>query len=227
MVLCIIPARGGSKRIPRKNLLRIAGKPLVVHSIEHGLAASVDRVVVSTDDKEIAAVSKRAGAEVVMRPPAISTDKATSESALRHVLDAIGDPDLVVFLQATSPVRRRTDIDRAVTQLRKERLDSLFSACENNKLLWQLGPRGPRSLNYDYTKRKREQDFHPEFRENGSIYVFKPSILRSANNRLGGRIGVYVMPEWASFQVDQPWECRLIEWILRNQRSLERDAEQR
>jgi len=222
MVLCIIPARGGSRRIPRKNLLRIGGKPLVVHSIEHGLATyGVDRVIVSTDDEEIATVSRKAGAEVVIRPTAISHDKATSESALLHVLDTVGDPDLVVFLQPTSPIRRRNDIRHAISQLQHERFDSLFSACENNKLLWQSGPKGPRSLNYDYTKRKREQDFHPEFRENGSIYVFKPSILRKFNNRLGGHIGIYVMPEWASFQVDQPWECRLIEWLLKQQKRLE------
>ncbi len=216
MIVCIIPARGGSKRIPRKNLMKIGGKPLVVHSIQHALAANrVDRVIVSTDDAEIARVSRKAGAEIVRRPPEISGDAATSESALLHVLGTIPEPDLVVFLQATSPVRRRGDIDAAIAQLARERLDSLFSACENNKLLWQLAPNGPRSVNYDYRKRKREQDFHPEFRENGSIYVFRPSILRGLNNRLGGRIGIYVMPEWASFQVDQPWECRLIEWILK------------
>ena len=224
MVVAVIPARGGSKRIPRKNLTPIAGKPLVVHSIKHALQSKrVSRVLVSTDDSKIAAVSHRAGAEVVIRPKDISGDEATSESAIAHALDQLsGEPDLVVFLQATSPVRRRFDIDRAIEQLERDELDSIFSACTNNKLLWQVGPGGPRSLNYDYRSRKREQEFHPEFRENGSLYVFKPGILRAEHNRIGGRMGVYVMPEWASFQVDQPWEIRLIEWILKNQKRLER-----
>jgi N-acylneuraminate cytidylyltransferase len=221
-VLCIIPARGGSKRIPGKNLVKVGGLPLVVHSIRHALESKrVDRVVISTDDSEIAKISKRAGAGVVLRPPEISGDAATSESALLHALDTVGDPDIVVFLQPTSPVRRSFDIDRAIAQLERQKLDSLFSACANNKLLWRLPPSGPASLNYDYRKRKREQEFPPEFRENGSIYVFRPAVLRRHHNRLGGRMGIYVMPEWASFQLDQPWEARLLTWILREQKELQ------
>ncbi|MCU0723789.1 MAG: acylneuraminate cytidylyltransferase family protein, partial [Planctomycetes bacterium] len=113
--LAIIPARGGSKGIPRKNLRPLGGKPLVVHSVDQALVCPrVGRVVVSTDDAEIAEVSRRAGAEVVERPAAISGDTASSESALLHVLDARKargeeDPSLVVFLQATSPLRRPHD----------------------------------------------------------------------------------------------------------------------
>lgn len=225
-ILGIIPARGGSKRIPRKNLLTVAGKPLVVHSILHLKASSrVARAVVSTDDSEIAEVSRSHGAEVVMRPPEISDDQATSESALLHVLDALkAEPELVVFLQATSPVRRRDDIDRAIAQLERDKADSLFSACRNNKLLWRASPNGPESVNYDWRRRKREQDHHPEFRENGSIYVFPPRLLRESGNRLGGRMSIYEMPEWASFQVDEPWEFRLAEWVLAHQGELERGA---
>src|SRR3954467_12096692 len=110
-VLAIIPARGGSKGIPRKNVRPFLGKPLLAHTIEHArLAPSVTRVVVSTDDAEIAAIAGRHGAEVVTRPADISGDVAGSEAALRHVLDHLEaaeryEPDLVVFLQATSPLR--------------------------------------------------------------------------------------------------------------------------
>ncbi|MBI4236643.1 MAG: acylneuraminate cytidylyltransferase family protein, partial [Chloroflexi bacterium] len=122
-VLCIIPARGGSKRLPRKNLALLLGEPLVAHSIRHALEARlVQRVVVSTDDAEIASVAEQHGAEVVRRPAEIAGDTATSESALLHVLDHLErtesyHPDLVVFLQCTSPVRQRDDIDNAIRAL--------------------------------------------------------------------------------------------------------------
>ena len=110
--IALIPARGGSKRIPRKNLLPLAGLPLVAHSIRHAIAAhAVSEVYVSTDDPEIADVARTFGAEVVMRPTELAGDQATSESALLHALDdrarrGLPDPELVVFLQPTSPVRR-------------------------------------------------------------------------------------------------------------------------
>ena len=122
-VLAIIPARGGSKGIPRKNVRPLLGRPLLAHSIEHARQApSVTRVVVSTDDAEIAAVARRFGAEVVDRPAEISGDAASSESALLHVLDHLRDaegyePDLVVFLQATSPLRRPGDVQGAIETL--------------------------------------------------------------------------------------------------------------
>jgi YrbI family 3-deoxy-D-manno-octulosonate 8-phosphate phosphatase len=220
-IIAIIPARGGSKRIPHKNLLPIAGRPLVVHSIVHALQSSrVREVYVSTESEEIAAVARAHGAEVVKRPPELSGDEATSESALRHVLDernrrGLPDPDLVVFLQCTSPVRRRDDIDRAVETLLAEGADSLFSACENNRLIWALKDGRPYSVNYDYLSRQREQDMTRQYRENGSIYVFRPEVLREHGNRLGGRIAVYEMDYWSSFQIDAAEHAEVIEWVMR------------
>lgn len=219
-VIAIIPARGGSKRVPHKNMQPLAGKPLVVHSVEHALAAStVDAVYVSTEDPGIAEVSRAAGARVVERPESISTDTATSESALLHVLDTVtesgrNDPDLVVFLQCTSPVRKKDDIDNAVRTLVEEGADSLFSVCKNDRLVWRYVEDEWRSLNYDYRNRKREQEFPVEYRENGSIYVFKPWVLRELDNRLGGRITVYEMDYWCSFQVDRPAHLKLMKWIV-------------
>ena len=114
--VAIIPARGGSRGIPRKNLRVIAGKPLLAYTIEHALATpSIDRVVVSTDDVEIGTVAARHGAEVIWRPAEISGDRASSEAALLHALDELAArddyrPDLVVMLQATSPLRRPDDV---------------------------------------------------------------------------------------------------------------------
>ncbi len=183
-------------------------------------ARLVDRTVVSTDDPGIQAVSQEAGAEVVARPPELSTDQATSESALLHVLDHLRakeryDPDLVVFLQCTSPVRASDDIDRAIGCLLDQKADSLFSATESKWLLWRESGGKIESFNYDYRTRRREQDMEAEWRENGSIYVFRPSILRENGNRLGGRIAVFEMGYWSSFQVDSEEDLALCDWILR------------
>ena len=219
--VAVIPARGGSKRVPGKNLMPLAGRPLVAHSVAHALAsASVREVYVSTESEEIAAVARACGVEVVMRPLELAGDQATSESALLHALDernrrGLPDPDLVVFLQCTSPVRRRDDIDRAVEALLSQGADSLFSACENNRLIWAVKDGRPYSVNYDFRSRQREQDMAVQYRENGSIYVFRPEVLRRENNRLGGRIAVYEMDYWSSFQVDEPAHAELIEWVMR------------
>jgi N-acylneuraminate cytidylyltransferase len=219
-IVAVIPARGGSKRIPRKNLISLGGVPLVVHTIRHALASTlVDSVYVSTDDTEIAAVSTRAGAHVVLRPTALSTDEADSESALLHVLDArlsegLPDPELVVFLQPTSPVRRERDIDSAIETLRRLGVASVFSACDDRKLLWRDAPDGPRPLNYDFHNRRREQEMGAQVMENGSIYVVRTPQLRARRNRMVEPMAVYRMDYWASFQIDTPEDIELCEWIL-------------
>ena len=224
-VLAIIPARGGSKRIPRKNVALVGGLPLVTHSIRHAISSQrVTTTVVSTDDAEIAAIARAEGADVIERPLSLANDMSSSESALLHVLDArraVGheDPALVVFLQCTSPVREPADIDNAVAQFERQGADSLMSACENTKFIWALGAEGARSLNYDYRNRKREQDLDPQFQENGSIYVFRPQLLRATNNRLGGTIAIYSMGYWSSFQVDSQEDLELCDWILRRRRA--------
>jgi N-acylneuraminate cytidylyltransferase len=220
-VIAIIPARGGSKRIPRKNLLPIKGIPLVGYSIRHALQAHhVREVYVSTDDADIVTVARAYGAGVVIRPVELAGDQATSETALLHVLDdrlkrGLSDPELVVFLQPTSPVRRPNDIDHAIETLLDMKADSLFSACENNRLIWAMRDGQPVSLTYDFHSRQREQDMALQFRENGSIYVFRPEILQRYNNRLGGKIAIYEMDYWSSFQVDSPEHIELCEWVLR------------
>lgn len=220
-VLCVIPARGGSKRLPGKNLLPVAGKPLLVHTLEQALAArSVERVVVSTDGEEIARIARLHGAEVVARPAGISGDEAPSEAALLHVLDTLERresylPELVVFLQCTCPVREPEDIDEAVATLRRERADSLLSVVESRRLLWRLDQGRPRPLNYDFGERPRSQDREPDYHENGSIYVVRPELLRQTRNRLGGRIALYRMQEESFVDVDGPLDLMLCEAILR------------
>jgi YrbI family 3-deoxy-D-manno-octulosonate 8-phosphate phosphatase len=219
--LAIIPARGGSKGIPCKNVRLLAGKPLLAYSIEHALAArSVTRVVVSTDDDEISLVALQWGAEVVRRPAEISGDTASSESALLHVLDHLREteayePDLVVFLQATSPMRDRGDLDAACSTLISDGADSLFSACRVEGFTWRRSGPSLAPVNYDPLNRPRRQDLQETvLEENGSFYVFHPRVLRAFGGRLGGRIAVYEMPRALSFQIDEPADIGLLEALM-------------
>jgi CMP-N,N'-diacetyllegionaminic acid synthase len=220
-IVALIPARGGSKGVPRKNVRPLAGKPLLAHTIEQARAVElVNRVVVSTDDEEIGEVARQYGAEVVWRPAEISGDTASSESALRHALEFLKEsggyePDYVVFLQCTSPLRWPGDIDRAIETLLAAEADSLLSVVPSHRFLWTVNQGGqPVAVNYDYANRPRRQDRAAEYVENGSIYVFKPWVLRELNNRLGGRIALYMMDEWSGVDIDSAADFALCEWLL-------------
>lgn len=225
LVLAIIPARGGSKGIPKKNLQPLAGKPLIAYTIEQALAApTISRVVVSTDSEEIADVARQYGAEVIPRPGSLSGDEATSEAALLHCMEYLRcregyEPDLVVFLQATSPLRSKEDIERAVETLDREKADSLFSACPLHSFVWRVGSNGVAPVNYDPVSRPRRQEGPEHLAENGSIYVFKPWVLTSRRCRLGGAVSVYRMSALDSFQCDQPEDLPILEFLLRSRHS--------
>lgn len=221
--IAIIPARGGSKRLPDKNLLPLAGLPVLAHTVQQAVTAkSLSEVYVSTDDPKISTIAGTHGATVVTRPKELCTDTASSESALLHVLDERlrsggSDPDIVVFLQCTSPVRAPDDIDRAIELFLRSRADSLLSVCVNHRFLWRSVSGSAESINYEYKARPREQDMAPQYQENGSIYICRTSLLRRTENRLGGRIALYEMDYWSSFQLDDPADFKLLEWIMGDQ----------
>jgi len=224
-IICVIPARGGSKRVPNKNILPLGGKPLVVHSIEQAKQSQlISRIIVSTNDPRIAEISKKSGAEVIIRPENISGDKATSESAIQHCIKEVENggffPDLIVFLQCTSPIRNPGDIDAAIEKLYSENADSLLSVCSNERFLWRPVAGNMQPVNYDYLKRPRDQDHPEEYAENGSMYIFKPEVMRKNGNRLGGKIAVYQMDYWSSFQVDSMEDYELCEWIYQKKQKL-------
>jgi CMP-N,N'-diacetyllegionaminic acid synthase len=219
--VAIIAARGGSKGIPGKNLLSLCGKPLLAWSVLHARdARAVDEVVVSSDSPDILDVARSYGAVGVHRPAEIAGDTATSESAWLHALNAreqsVGPFDRVVALQATSPIRESADIDSACEQYERERLDSMLSVCEvEDYFNWRLAAEGTgESVNYDWRNRRRRQEIEKRYLENGSFYVFKPSLLRDTQNRLGGRIGLFVMDRHKMFQIDRKEDIDLCRAIL-------------
>jgi N-acylneuraminate cytidylyltransferase len=217
--LAIIPARGGSKRIPRKNILLLEEKPLIVYSIEHARKSKlVSRIIVTTDDDEIADISIKHGVEVIKRPIKIADDTATSEDALIHTLNYLEEkeeyrPDIVVFLQCTSPLRNDDDIDNAIKMFLEQKADSLFSAVRFDKYIWRVMNNVVSPINYDYNKRWREQDFPPQYQENGSIYILKPELLKKHKNRLSGKIVIYEMDDMTFIQIDSHKDIELFKYI--------------
>jgi len=220
-VVCIIPARGGSKGIPRKNIKLLGSKPLISYTIAAALGSEkVDHVYVSTDSEEIASVAEQYGAKVILRPADLSGDSASSELALMHALDVIEASgvliDLVVFLQCTSPFRLSEDVDQAIIKLDQDGADSLLSAVPSHKFLWEIRDGAAIAVNYDFRSRPRRQDMHPQFVENGSIYVFRPWVLRKLKNRLGGKISIYPMSEKCSLDIDSVDDWERAESILKD-----------
>ncbi len=219
-VITVIPARGGSRGIPGKNLVPLCGRALLAWSIDQARATRhASEVYVSTDDADIARVAREAGAQVIDRPEELATDTASSEAALLHALDEVERArpvDWIVFLQATSPVREAADIDAALEAAVAGGYESLFSAARlEDWLLWSLSGEALAPVNYDPQDRGRRQDRAPMVLENGSIYVVRADTLRAEKNRLGGRTGLYEMPLWKSFEIDSPEDVALCEVFLR------------
>lgn len=220
--VAVIPARGGSKGIPRKNLIDICGHPLIAWSILHAKRAKgVDAVYVTSDSDEILSAAQRYGALPIERPAEISGDRASSESAWLHALDTIEASGVAVSrifgLQATSPIREASDLEGALEQYQREGLDSLFSVAEvEDFFTWRLDETGtPRSVNYDYRHRRPRQLIEKRYLENGSLYLFSPTVLRRDNNRMGGRIGLFIMARHKLFQIDNPEDIRLAAAIMK------------
>ena len=223
MIISIIPARGGSKGIPGKNIIPVAGKPLLAWTIEQSLnAKSVDSTYVTTNNDEIAEVAREYGAKIIWRPESISGDEASSEVALLHAIDHLRkekkvEPEIIVFLQCTSPLRKKNDIDNAIQMFKDENADSLFSGSEiEDFLFWESKDGELQSANYDYENREIRQHRNPQFVENGSIYLFKPGILKENNNRIGGKVLVYNMDFWQTWEIDKIDDIPLLEYYLNN-----------
>jgi len=220
-VLAIVPARGGSKGIANKNMHPVAGKPLIEWTLDVLDQSHVQRGVVSTDDDSIIAfVNSRDWDTTVYRCPLIPDD-AQIEGRLDPIIKA-EDPDIIVLLQPTSPVRTGHMIDEAIEQLQRDGADSLLSVVPSHALFWSKPQGVPDQFpysefqdpSYDVKYRPRRQDLSPQYEENGSIYVFTREHWERTHNRLGGQISLYVMPEYCRVQVDTPYDLWLAHAIL-------------
>ena len=221
--VAIIPARGGSKGLSRKNLRLICERPLIAWTIRQAqLATRLHNVYVSTEDEEIADVSRSLGASVIVRPQILAEDTSSSESVLQHALEALKrggiEPETVVFLQATSPIRLPEDIDRAIAEFEQSGADSLLSVTPWHGFLWREADNQALAVNYDYQHRPRRQDMPSMFRENGSIYIFKPEILERSGSRLGGHVALYKMQPFQEVDIDDEADLILAEQIMNSRK---------
>lgn len=222
-VFAMIPARGGSKGIPRKNLTDFAGKPLIAHTIEVAVESrSVDRVMVSTEDDEIAEVARRYGAEIPFRRPAeLACDTASGDLVSRHWLEWLGDEGLtpwaVLHLQATSPFRRPQDIDAAVELLSRVEYDCVASICpvgEHPSYMYRLVDSRAEPFLDEEALPSHRQQAEPLYRLNGSVFATRFEAALAAGKFHVKPFAAHVMPAERSIDIDTPLDLALAETIL-------------
>jgi len=209
--VCLIPARGGSKGVSRKNLRTIGGVPLVARSIRAALSSGVmSSVTVSTDDDEIAAVSELEGARVLRRPTAFATDEATSESVVDHFLKEFSiTTGHLIMVQPTTPFLQGHDL-AALADLRHT-FDTGLTVCSSHVFLWRKTDRESlEGVNHHASRRQRRQDMpHEEFAENGGAYLINVAGFLTHRHRFFGRIGYVSMPTDRSLEIDTEADLRL------------------
>ncbi len=204
--IAIIPARGGSKGIPRKNLQRVGGVPLVVRAVTACLDAErVDTVVVTTDDKEIAEVAHKAGAYAILQPPAVSTDESSSESALLWALEQMPGYNVLAFVQCTSPFVTGEDIDGTIATLDDGGADSVFAASQFDHFVWRDGE----GVNHEHGRRLRRQEKTPEQLESGSVYACRIPGFLKIKHRFFGNIAHHLVAAERAMEIDTPEDLRI------------------
>ena len=219
-IVCIILARGGSKTIPKKNLINFCGKPLLTWSIDQAKnTRNISSIWVSSDDDKILKFAKKNGVNIIKRPKSLSTSKSSSVSGWIHAINYIEKNekpiDMVIALQATSPIREPKDIEKGIKIFFEKKLDSLFSAAIiGDFYIWEIKNSKYRSINYNYKKRPRRQDKPPSYIENGMMYITTRKQLLKSGLRYGGKIGFIQVPLADSFQVDTMEDLELMRKLL-------------
>jgi CMP-N,N'-diacetyllegionaminic acid synthase len=219
-ILALIPARGGSKGIPRKNVKTIAGKPLIVWTIEAALRSpSIHTVVVSTDDEEIAAVALQAGAQVpFMRPAELASDGASGMAPVMHALDMLPDFDAVLLLQPTSPLRSTADIDACLALAAARAASAVVSVTEPDAhpyWTYRLDDELRMQPMVDAPAVTRRQDLPLAGALNGALYYAKTAWLRENDGFMGADTLAYMMPRERSVDIDTPFDWKFAELLLK------------
>lgn len=218
--LAIIPARGGSKRLPRKNILDLCGKPLIAWSIEAGLKSKyIDKVIVSSDDKEILDISIKFGADIVKRPKDLASDTSTTFDAIKHSIDNLEHYDYIVLLQPTSPLRSEKHIDEAIEFLVDKKADFIISVCKcDHSPLWSNVL--PKDLRFDnFIDKKniniRSQDLPEFYRLNGSIFIGDTNKLLLNKSFYGAENSfAFIMPQIYSTDIDTELDFEISKIII-------------
>ena len=221
-ILAIIPARGGSKRLPRKNVLDLNGEPLLAWSIKAGLRSKyIDKVVVTSDDADILNIAKYYGVLSINRPIELSSDTATTFDAVEHAIENIKYYDYIVLLQPTSPLRTEWHIDKAIEFLINKEADAIVSVCEmDHSPLWSNTLDDTLSMAEFLTKsikNKRSQDLDSYYRINGAIYICDTKkLLKEKGFFIENRIYAFKMDGETSIDIDNEIDFQLADLILKN-----------
>ena len=221
-LIALIPARGGSKGIPRKNIRKFCGKPLIQWSIEVALSApSVERVVVSTDDIEIAEIALEGGAEVpFLRPAELASDTSPGIAPALHTLERLPSVSQLLLLQPTSPLRRVEDIEAIVAMKEKEGAEAIASVTPSGKHpAWMFGMTSNRVLNplMDIGDITCRQQLPPTYTLNGSLYLASRSFLQRERSFINAQTLGYVMPKERSVDIDTVLDWQWGEFLMRQQ----------
>ena len=218
--LAIIPARGGSKRLPRKNILDLCGKPLISWSIEAALKSKyISKVVVSSDDEEILNISSNFGADIIKRPYELANDTATTFDTVKHTIDNFENYDYIVLLQPTSPLRNVKHIDEAIELLEEKQADAIVSVCEmDHSPLWSNTlPKDGNMNNFlrDEVLNKRSQDLEKYYRVNGAVYICKTDkLLENKSFFLKDNIFAYIMDKKNSIDIDEEIDFEIAKVLI-------------
>ncbi len=225
-IVCLIPARGGSKGIPGKNIKPFGGKPLLCHSIEYAASVnSISSIYVSTDDENIERTALHSGATVIKRPESISGDHSTTEETIDHFLNQLSfessPPDIIVLLQATSPFRPAHALHEALEHFTNHEFDTLVTISPTHRFFWHIEDQIA-VPEYDFLNRPMRQDITKEdthYVENGSFYIFTYEHFMNSGNRLGGKIGYMIFPEEYSLEIDSLQDWNILEQIVLAQKN--------
>lgn len=216
--IAFIPVRGGSKSIPLKNIKPFCGKPLACWNIEALEACPfVDEIIVATDSDQIEAVITGQLYEkthVYRRSAENACDTASTESVmLEYIRYAnLASDTIFMLVQATSPLTQTVHFTEALQQYAIGAYDSMLTCVRNKRFFWNADGT---SMNYDFSHRPRRQEFDGMFMENGAFYINTVANILQSGNRLSGHIGIYEMPEYTSFEIDEPDDWQVMENLMR------------
>ena len=230
-ILALISARGGSKGIPRKNIRLLAGKPLIAYSIEAALKSNyISKTIVSTEDGEIAEIAMGYGAEIIKRPEELAKDESPTIDAIFHALEVLKaenyNPDIIVLLQPTSPLRNVQDIENVIELFLKNNRESVVSVCEvEHSPYWsfKIEEGYLKSLFGDKYLRMRRQDLEKAYMPNGAIYSSTPQALYKHKSFYCNNTIPYIMPTRRSIDIDGEIDFMLAELLIKNM-SLDRSS---
>jgi len=221
-IIAIIPARGGSKGVPHKNIKKLGEKPLIAYSIVESLKSEyLDYVFVSTEDSEIANISKKYGAQVINRPPALAEDTSKTVDVVLHAIEYLVQegihPQIVILLQPTSPLRNVDDIDTAIKLFLENECDSVISVCEpDHSPFWcfRFDGRYLQPLFGQEYKNMRRQDLPKVMMPNGAIYISSPESIARFGGFHSDHMIPYCMPPERSIDIDTALDFTIAEVII-------------